>query len=36
MNKQRPKFVVDALSRLQGMLDKKNYQNAKLDFIQER
>jgi START domain len=36
MNRRRPKFVVDALSRLQGMLDKKNYQNAKLDFIQER
>ena len=36
INRRRPKFVADALSRLQGMLDKKNYQNAKLDFIQEK
>jgi hypothetical protein len=36
MNMQRPKFVAEVLSKLQGLLDQKNYQNAKLDFIKEK
>jgi hypothetical protein len=36
MNKKRPEFVADVLSRLQGMLDKNNYRDAKLDYIQEK
>jgi len=36
MNKKRPEFVADVLSRLQGMLDKDNYKEAKLDYIQEK
>jgi START domain len=36
MNKQRPKFVVGVLSKLQEMVNKRNFQDAKLDFIQEK
>jgi hypothetical protein len=36
LNLRRPKAVINILSKMQGMLDRKNYQNARLDFIQER
>jgi hypothetical protein len=36
LNTQRPKFVAGVLSKLQEFLDKKKYQDAKLDFIQEK
>jgi hypothetical protein len=36
LNVQRPKLVVGTLSKLQDLLDRKKYQDAKLDFIQEK
>lgn len=36
LNIRRPKLVATLLSKLQGMLNKKNYQNARLDYIQEK
>jgi hypothetical protein len=36
LNKQRLKFVPDAISKLQGMLEEKHFQNAKLDYIKEK
>jgi hypothetical protein len=36
MNRYRPKRVADALSGMQDLLNKKNYQDARLDFIKEK
>jgi hypothetical protein len=35
LNTQRPKAIVDVLSKLQELLNRKNYQDAKLDLIKE-
>jgi hypothetical protein len=36
LNRRRPKLVAAILSKIQGMLNRKNYQDARLDFIKEK
>jgi hypothetical protein len=36
LNLQRTRFVPKVLPQLQEMIDKKNYRDARVDFIQEK